>query len=149
MIVPSSRTPNSTWPPSVLAIAPAARTPVSNSASERFSSSRCPSPWLMRVRTSSGVKSLLPQVDVLSPGQLRVETGAHLQQGTHPAMDLGVALGRLGDTGQHLEQRRLARPVAPNACPEPVEGMPTTSPRFTSKETSFSAQMVSLETVDD
>jgi len=30
-----------------------------------------------------------------------------------------------------------------------AEGMPTTSPRFTSKETSFNAQMVSLEMADD
>jgi hypothetical protein len=73
----------------------------------------------------------------------------HPRQGAHAPVDLGVALRRLGDAGQDLEQRGLPRPVAPNACPEPVEGMPTTSPRCTSKETSFKAQMVSLETVDD
>ena len=82
-------------------------------------------------------------------GQLGVEAGAHLQQGAHPPVDFGVPLHRFGDAGEDLEQRRLPRPIAPNACPEPVEGMPTTSPRCTSKETSFSAQMVSLETADD
>ena len=85
-------------------------------------------------------------------------------------MDLGPpsprrALSPLGDAGEDLEPctepvevsvvfpavRLSSRrsPVAANACPEPAEGMPITSPRFTSKETSFSAQMVSLETVDD
>ncbi len=78
-----------------------------------------------------------------------MKAGAHLQQRAHPAVDLGIPLRRLGDAGEDLEQRRLSRPVAPNACPELVEGMPTTSPRCTSKETSFSAQMVSLEAADD
>ena len=89
------------------------------------------------------------QVDVLPPGQLGMEAGAHLQQGAHPPVDLGAALRRLGDAGEDLEQRRLPRSVAANACPEPVEGMPTTSPRCTSKETSVSAQIVSLATADD
>ena len=72
-----------------------------------------------------------------------MEAGAHLQQGAHPPVNLGVALRGLSDAGEDLEQRRLPRPIAPNACPEPGEGMPTTSPRCTSKETSFSAQMYS------
>jgi len=75
-----------------------------------------------------------------------MEDGAHpsaplrpcLQQGAHPAVDLGVTFRRLGDTGEDLEP-----------CTELIEGMPTTSPRCTSKETSFSAQIVSVATADD
>jgi hypothetical protein len=65
-----------------------------------------------------------------------VEAGTHLQQAAHPAVNLGIPLRRLGDAGEHLEQRRLPRPVVANV-------MPTTSPRCTSKETSFNAQMCS------
>ena len=41
-----------------------------------------------------------------------MEAGAHLQQRAHPPVDLGFALGRLGDPGQDLQQRALAGPVA-------------------------------------
>ena len=52
------------------------------------------------------------QVDVLAPGQLGVKAGAHLQQAAHPPVDLGPPAGRLGDAGEDLEQRALARAVA-------------------------------------
>ena len=54
------------------------------------------------------------QVDVLPPGQLGVEAGAHLQQRAHPPVDLGIPLGRLGDPGEDLQQRALPGPVAPD-----------------------------------
>jgi hypothetical protein len=45
-------------------------------------------------------------------------TTSILPQGADPAVGLGPALGRLGDTGENLEQHGLARPVAARACPE-------------------------------
>ncbi len=54
------------------------------------------------------------EVDVLAPGQLRVEAGAHLQQRPHPPAYQGAALGRLGDAGKDLQQRGLAGAVAPD-----------------------------------
>src|SRR5690606_33713315 len=52
------------------------------------------------------------EVDVLAPGQLGVEAGADLQQGTDAAVDLGPAAGGFGDLRQDFEQRALAGPVA-------------------------------------
>jgi hypothetical protein len=43
-----------------------------------------------------------------------MEAGAHLQQRSDAAVDLGLALGRLGDARQDLEQRALAGAVAPD-----------------------------------
>jgi len=43
----------------------------------------------------------------------------------------------------------LPAPLRPMLALSLAEGMPTTSPRLTSNDTSFSAQMVSLETTDD
>src|SRR5712692_9999002 len=54
------------------------------------------------------------EVDVLPAGQIRVESSAHLQQGTNPAPHLGMALGRLGDARENLQERALARPVTPD-----------------------------------
>ena len=64
-------------------------------------------------------------------------------------MDLGVALRRLGDAGEHLEQRGLPRPVTANDAHHFTALDPSTSSGQASKETSFSAQMVSLERADD
>src|SRR4051794_29106834 len=41
-----------------------------------------------------------------------MEAGADLEQADDAAAQLGAAGGRLGDAAEHLEQRRLARPVA-------------------------------------
>ena len=46
------------------------------------------------------------------------------------------ALGRLGDAGEHLQQRALARAVAADE--------PSTSPWLTSKFASFTAQKASV-----
>ena len=44
-------------------------------------------------------------VHVLAAGELRVEAGAGLEQGPHPALDPGPALGRGDDARENLEQR--------------------------------------------
>ena len=49
--------------------------------------------------------------DVLAAGQLGVEAGAELEQRGHPAARADLALGRLQDAGDALQQRRLARAV--------------------------------------
>ncbi len=54
------------------------------------------------------------QVDVLAAGQLGVEAGADLQQAGDPAADFGPSAARLGNSGENLEQGRLAGPVAPD-----------------------------------
>ncbi len=48
---------------------------------------------------------------VVAPGQLRMETGAELEQGRHPLVHAHAAGVRLQDAGHALQQRRLARPV--------------------------------------
>src|SRR5688500_13779352 len=50
--------------------------------------------------------------DVLAAGQLRVEARSNLEQRAHPSVQLYSSCGRLGDPGQHLEQRALPRPVS-------------------------------------
>ena len=54
------------------------------------------------------------QVDVLAPGQLGVDAGAHLDQRTGAAGDLDPAGVRVHHPGQDLQQRRLARAVDPD-----------------------------------
>ena len=101
----------------------------------------------------------------VSSGSLWKPVPASVQQAGDPAVDpsaplrtgLGAAAGRLGDAREDLEpcperrsaigsrrKRRFPRAVAADACPErrstEVEGMPTTSPCLTSKDTSLSAQ---------
>src|SRR5205807_6188671 len=51
------------------------------------------------------------QVDVVAARELRVETGADLEQRADGAADARLAGGRHGDARQDLEQRRLARAV--------------------------------------
>src|SRR5581483_441500 len=51
------------------------------------------------------------QVHVLATRQLRAEPRADLEQRRDAAVDVGVALRRLGDPGEELEQRRLAGAV--------------------------------------
>ena len=51
------------------------------------------------------------QVDVLAPGQLRMEAGADLEQAAHAPADLRPPLGRGRDPRQDLQQRRLAGAV--------------------------------------
>ena len=53
------------------------------------------------------------QVDVLAPGQLGVEAGADFEQAADAAADLDVALGRLGDPREDLQQRVLPAPLRP------------------------------------
>ena len=80
-----------------------------------------------------------------------MKAGAHLQQRAHPPVNVGIAFSRLGDAGENLEPCTepvevsvvLPAPLRPMLVLSTVEGMPTTSPRFTSNETSFKAQMVS------
>ena len=72
------------------------------------------------------------EVDVLAPRQLRVEAGAHLQQRADPAADSARPVVRLGDAGQDLQQRALARAVAADDAEHLA--------RRTSNETSLSAQ---------
>src|SRR5438094_7302021 len=52
------------------------------------------------------------EIDVLAAGQLGVEAGADFEQTADAAGDLDLALGRLGDTREDLEQRALAGAVA-------------------------------------
>ena len=54
------------------------------------------------------------QEDVLASGEVGMEAGAELEQRADPALDLDGARGRLDDPRQHAQQRRLARPVAPD-----------------------------------
>ena len=50
--------------------------------------------------------------DVLAAGELRMESGPHLEQRADAPVDVDVAGGRRGHAGDHLEQRALARAVA-------------------------------------
>ena len=52
------------------------------------------------------------EIDVLAAGELGMEAGADLQQARHAAADFDAALGRRGDAGKDLEQRRFAGAVA-------------------------------------
>ena len=54
------------------------------------------------------------EIDVLAPGQLGVEAGAHFQQRANPPVDFAVAFGGVGDAREDLEQGALAGPVAPD-----------------------------------
>src|SRR5581483_10991712 len=54
------------------------------------------------------------QVHVFATRELRAEPGAHLEQRRDTAVDVGIALRRLGDPGDQLEQRRLAGAVPPD-----------------------------------
>src|SRR5260370_6248613 len=49
--------------------------------------------------------------DIFAPGQLEVEAGADLEEGSDPAADDATPRRRLGDARQDLEQRTLACPV--------------------------------------
>jgi hypothetical protein len=53
-------------------------------------------------------------LDVLPPGQLRVERRADLEQCPDAPPGPGPSLGRIGDPREQLEQRALARAVAPD-----------------------------------
>ena len=52
------------------------------------------------------------EIDVLAPGELRVEAGAELEQRGDAAVDLDRARGGLQRAADDLQQRRLARAVA-------------------------------------
>ncbi len=54
------------------------------------------------------------QIDVFSPGQFRVEAGAHFQKGTHPTVNLGLSFCWFGNAGKNLEKCSLARSIAPD-----------------------------------
>src|SRR5579872_7124570 len=47
------------------------------------------------------------QIDILSPGQFRMEAGADLQQARHPPADLDAPGRRLGDPGENLQEGAL------------------------------------------
>src|SRR5829696_381459 len=51
------------------------------------------------------------EIYVLPPGQLRVESGAHLEQRTNASPQTNLAYSRGGDSGKNLQQRALTRPV--------------------------------------
>ena len=61
---------------------------------------------LAHVRTFEAVDRTV-QEDVLASGQVRVEAGAELEERAHAS-----AGGRLDDSGDQPQQRRLSRPVA-------------------------------------
>ena len=67
------------------------------------------------------------EIDILAPGQFRVETCAHFQQRTYPPMDLCRAFGRVCHPRKDLQQCAFSGTVAPND--------PRTCPWCTSKET--------------
>ena len=52
------------------------------------------------------------KIDVLAPGQFRMETGADFEQAANAAVNLGTPGGRFGDAREQLEQGRLAGAVA-------------------------------------
>src|SRR5262245_43338783 len=52
------------------------------------------------------------EVDVLAPGQLWVEACAHFEQGAHATPELSGSGRRLSDSGEYLQERRLARAVS-------------------------------------
>ena len=52
------------------------------------------------------------EIDVLAAGELGVKAGADLEQRPHAAVDVRVPGRRLGDSGEDLQQRGLARAVA-------------------------------------
>src|SRR5690349_23665841 len=54
------------------------------------------------------------QEHVLAPGQIRMEPCPDFQQRTHSALEIDVAGRWLDDARQDLEQRALARAVAPD-----------------------------------
>src|SRR6266508_3721641 len=62
------------------------------------------------------------QVDVLPPGELRMEPRANLEQRAESARDPYAAGCRLGDSRKDLEQRALARPV-PADDPHDLAGL--------------------------
>src|SRR5258706_13151307 len=52
------------------------------------------------------------EVDILTAGQLRMETGADLQQGTHAPVHAGTTDGWFGDAGEDFQKRALAGAIA-------------------------------------
>ena len=54
------------------------------------------------------------EVDVLPPGELGVEAGAHLEQGSDPTSRSRHPRRRRRDPGQDLEDRALPGAVAPD-----------------------------------
>ena len=60
--------------------------------------------------------------DVLPPGQLRVKSGADLEEGCHPPGDLDASGGGLCDSTEDLQEGRLAGAVATDD-PNPVAGL--------------------------
>ena len=54
------------------------------------------------------------EVGVLASGEFTVETGTHFQQAAHAPVNFRPARGRPGNAGKNLEQRGLARAVAPD-----------------------------------
>ncbi len=54
------------------------------------------------------------QVNIFAAGQLGMKPRAHFQQASHAAMKFGEARCRVRDPGENLQQRGLARAVAPD-----------------------------------
>ena len=52
------------------------------------------------------------QIRVLAAGEIPVEAGANLEQRADPSRDLCEPRGRIRNSGEHLQQRRLPRAVA-------------------------------------
>src|SRR5947199_4061003 len=58
------------------------------------------------------------QENIVAARQLGMESGSDFEQRAYAAPDIYTALGRLGDAGQNLQQRALARTV-PADYPHP------------------------------
>src|SRR5262245_55329694 len=58
------------------------------------------------------------QVKVLTSGELRMEASTDLEQRPHPSPNLCASGGRPGDARENLQQRALARAVAPDDADE-------------------------------
>src|SRR5207247_11118284 len=54
------------------------------------------------------------EVNVLAPGEVRMESRTELEQRADAAADRDAAGGRLDDPGDEPQQRRLAGPVPPD-----------------------------------
>ena len=52
--------------------------------------------------------------DVLSPSKLRMKAGSHFEQRADPTAEFHHTLCWIGDAGEDLQQRGLARPVPPH-----------------------------------
>src|SRR5439155_7666098 len=62
------------------------------------------------------------QVDVVAAAEVGLEAGAELEERAHAAADLDPPAGRLDDSGEQAQQRRLAGAVAADE-PDRMSGL--------------------------